>query len=84
MSPIALGLLYAVMFAVRASRTGAFTPERQNLCSGILIGLELLIAADIVHTVAIAPTLKRCGFGLVEVIGTFLSGLAQPVELDGH
>ena len=82
----ALGLLYAIyVFAtVRTSRTERIRQLRQNLGSGILIGLELLIAADIVRTVAITPTLESVAvLGLIVIIRTFLSMTLQ-VELDGR
>ena len=83
---IALGLLYAIyVFAtVRTSRTERIRQLRQNLGSGILSGLELLIAADIVRTVAITPTLESVAvLGLIVIIRTFLSMTLQ-VELDGR
>ena len=56
---IVVGLLVA---AVRYATTGRTRPDgfrmlRQDLGRGILLGLEILIAADIIRTVAITPTL---------------------------
>ena len=83
---VAIGLLYAIYaFAVsRTPQTERVRQLRQNLGSGILIGLELLIAADIVRTVAITPTLESVlVLGLIVIIRTFLSMTLQ-VELDGR
>ena len=47
---------------------------RERLARTLLLGLELLVAADIVRTVAIEPTLESVGvLGLLVLIRTFLS-----------
>ena len=47
---------------------------RQRLGRGILLGLEFLIAADIIHTVAVKLTFTTVGvLALVVLIRTFLS-----------
>ena len=57
---------------------------RQNLGRGILLGLEILIAADIIRTVAITPTLDGVlVLGVIVLIRTFLS-MALQVELEGR
>jgi uncharacterized membrane protein len=39
-----------------------------------LLGLEVLVAADLVHTIAVAPALNNVlQLGLIVVISTFLS-----------
>jgi uncharacterized membrane protein len=57
---------------------------RHALGRAILLGLELLVAADIVRTVAFTPTMDSVlVLGLIVLIRTFLSwGLA--LELDGR
>ena len=57
---------------------------RTNLGRAILIGLEFLVAADIVHTVAIEPTLDSLAVlaGIV-LIRTFLS-FSIELELEGR
>ena len=63
---------------------GAFRSYRANLGRGILLGLEFLIAADIIGMVAIVPTFERLGvLGLIIVIRTFLSFSLQ-IEIDGR
>lgn len=62
----------------------AYRQFRHDLGRGILLGLEFLVAADIIRTVAVAPTLENVTvLGLIVLIRTFLS-LALQVELEGH
>jgi uncharacterized membrane protein len=57
---------------------------RANLGRGILLGLELLIAADIIKSVVIDPTLESMlVLGGIVIIRTFLS-LSLSVEINGH
>jgi uncharacterized membrane protein len=57
---------------------------RQNLGRAILIGLELMIAADIIRTVAVAPTLVSVSIlGSIVLIRTFLSWSLE-VEIEGR
>lgn len=68
----------------RGELHGAFRSYRANLGRGILLGLEFLIAADIIGMVAIVPTFQRLGvLGLIIVIRTFLSFSLQ-IEIDGR
>ncbi len=56
---------------------------RQELGMAILLGLEILVAADIIGTVVTEPTLNHVlTLGLIVLIRTFLS-LSLQVELDG-
>lgn len=57
---------------------------RSSLGRAILLGLEFLVAADIVNTVAIEPTLDSLAVlaGIV-LIRTFLS-FSLEVEIEGH
>jgi uncharacterized membrane protein len=49
----------------------------------ILLALELLVAADIIRTVAVDPSLRNVGvLGLIVLIRTFLS-FSLEVEIDG-
>ena len=57
---------------------------RNTLGSTILLGLELLVAADIVGTVVVAPTFTNVGvLALIIAVRTFLS-FALEVEINGH
>ena len=81
------GLLFAVYLAVRSIHH--FTHEtyleiRQAVGKSILLGLEVLIAADIMATVVTAPTLRSVVvLGFIVLIRTFLS-LSLQVELEGR
>lgn len=65
-------------------RTEALRACRSTLGMGILLGLELLVAADIISTVAIEPSLQSLAVlaGIV-LIRTFLS-FSLEVEIDGR
>lgn len=56
---------------------------RQDLGRAIVLGLEFLIAGDIIRTVVVAPTLQNVlVLGLIVLIRTFLS-LSLQLEIDG-
>lgn len=57
---------------------------RSNLGRSILLGLEFLVAADIINTVAVEPTLDNVlVLGAIVLIRTFLSWSLQ-VEIEGR
>ena len=57
---------------------------RRFLGRSILLGLELLVAADIIRTVAVTPTLQSVGvLAMIVVIRTFLSW-ALELEITGR
>lgn len=61
----------------------AYQRFRQDLGRGILLGLEFLVAGDIIRTVAVEPTLESVSvLAIVVLIRSFLS-LALEVELLG-
>jgi len=65
----------------RGDRIGCF---RSNLGRAILLGLEFLVAADIINTVAIEPTLESVlVLGAIVLIRTFLS-FSLEVEIEGR
>lgn len=64
--------------------TDAYTSMRAVFGRSVLLGLELLVAADIVRTVALQPTLANLAvLGGLVVIRTFLSW-ALTVEIEGR
>lgn len=83
---IVLGIVFAAVRLAIAGR-GAREPFRHlrhDIGRGILLGLEVLIAADIIRTVAVTPTLDGVlVLGLIVLIRTFLS-MAMQVELEGR
>jgi uncharacterized membrane protein len=86
-------ILFAIFLAVfRFSMRGIFERGAENryqdlkfqLGRTLLLGLEILVAADIVRTVALEATLESVGIlGLLVLIRTFLSW-ALVVELEGR
>jgi uncharacterized membrane protein len=85
---IVVGVLVAVALTYRASRQkppgATYRSFRQQLGRAILLGLELLVAADIIRTVAVQPTLRSASvLGIIVVIRTFLS-FSLEVELEGR
>jgi uncharacterized membrane protein len=62
----------------------SYTVYRQDLGRVILLGLEFLIAGDIIRTVVVSPTLANVFvLGMIVLIRTFLSMTLQ-LELEGH
>lgn len=56
---------------------------RQGVGRAILLGLEFLVAGDIIRTVAVSPTFTSVGvLAIIVVIRTFLS-FSLEVELEG-
>jgi uncharacterized membrane protein len=71
------------LFTVR-DRSLAYRHLRVYLGRAIMIGLELLIAADIIHSVAVDPTFATVGvLGLIVLVRTFLSWSID-VEINGE
>jgi len=66
-------------------RTGNYySLYRQDVGRAILLGLEFLIAGDIIRTVVVAPTLQNVlVLGLIVLIRTFLS-LSLQLEIEGR
>jgi uncharacterized membrane protein len=57
---------------------------KQSLGRSLLLGLEILVAADVVRTVALEATLESVAvLGLLVLIRTFLSW-ALVVEIEGR
>ena len=62
----------------------AYKAYRRNLGRGILLGLEFLVIADIIGTVAVEPSFHNLGIlALIVIIRTFLS-FSLEVEIDGR
>ena len=86
---MALGTLLASLVALaRAARgmTGSHLYEwyRQTLARAILLGLEFLVAADIINTVAVDPSFRSVGvLGLIVLVRTFLSFTLE-LEITGR
>jgi uncharacterized membrane protein len=86
---VAGGMIVATLRLVprlrdRSRDTGNYySLYRQGVGRAILLGLEFLIAGDIIRTVVVAPTLQNVVvLGLIVLIRTFLS-LSLQLEIEG-
>jgi uncharacterized membrane protein len=84
---IVVGVLYAIVDAgLRGLRhvSPVYTRFRRVLGRAILLGLELLVAADIIKTVAVTPTLDSVVvLAIIVLIRTFLSWSLE-LEISGR
>ncbi|XVQ09309.1 DUF1622 domain-containing protein [Spirillospora sp. CA-255316] len=84
---IVVGVLAATFSAARGlahHRVGLYRGYRRRLGRSILLGLEFLVAGDIIRTVAVSPTYTSVGvLALIVAIRTFLS-LSLELEISGR
>ncbi|KRC37620.1 DUF1622 domain-containing protein [Oerskovia sp. Root22] len=82
---IVVGALYATFLSMTRRHEGnVYRLFRRRLGRSILLGLELLVAADIIRTVAITPTLESVGvLAAIVLIRTFLS-FSLELEITGR
>jgi uncharacterized membrane protein len=82
------GVLWSFVLALlawrRSSSAGrAYAALRQAFGGTLLLSLEILVAADLIRTVAVAPTVDNVlVLGLIVLIRTFLS-FSLEIEIDG-
>ena len=75
--------IFKFLFAQIGNNIKTYTQLRQELGKAILLGLEVLVAADIIATVVTEPTLKKVlTLAIIVLIRTFLS-LSLQVEIEG-
>jgi uncharacterized membrane protein len=85
---LVIGVLWALVLAAIAWRRSgsagrAYTVLRQAFGGAVLLGLEILVAADLIRTVVVAPTVDNVlTLGLIVLIRTFLS-FSLETEIDG-
>lgn len=73
-----------IIYALHPMVDNAYQQYKQRLGKGLLLGLELLIAADIIRTVALEPTLSNVTtLAVIVLVRTFLSW-SLIVEIEGH
>jgi len=73
----------AALTLLRGSPRAAYQRARQDVGRAILLGLEILIIADIVQTITVDPTLDSAlTLGLIVLVRTFLS-FSLEIELEG-
>ena len=84
---VAAGALVATARLLVRSRHNAgnyYSSYRQDIGRAILLGLEFLIAGDIIRTVVVAPTIQNeLVLGVIVLIRTFLS-LSLQLEIEGR
>jgi uncharacterized membrane protein len=84
LSAVALSTVVFLMHLRRDGFETSYRTYRANLGRGILLGLELLIAGDIIKSVVLDPTLQSMlVLGGIVLIRTFLS-ISLDVEINGH
>jgi len=85
---LVVGVIWSfALAAVTGRRSGwsatAYLVLRQAFGGTLLLGLEVLVAADLIRTVAVTPTLDSVlSLGLIVVIRTFLS-FSLETEIEG-
>ena len=79
-----LAVLAVVRDLVRAEAAGiTYRRGRTTFGRGLLISLEILVAADLVRTVAVQPTIRSVGvLGVIVLVRTLLV-FSLDVEIDG-
>lgn len=86
LSVIIIGGVFSIFrfFNNLIKKREAYPTLRKDLGRSILLGLEFLVAGDIISTIAIEPTLISVSvLGLIVIIRTFLS-FSLEVEIDGR
>jgi uncharacterized membrane protein len=82
------GLFFAAYLALKTWKNSgdgalAYSVLRRTLGGAILAGLEVLVAGDLIRTVAVAPTLDNVfTLGIIVLIRTFLS-FSLEIEIEG-
>jgi uncharacterized membrane protein len=84
---IVVAIMYGTaryLLHIRQRVDDAYDRYKVQLARALLLGLEFLVAADIVRTVALEPTLRNVlVLGLLVVVRTFLSW-SIVVEIEGR
>jgi uncharacterized membrane protein len=79
-----LAIARAVKWVVKGDSDRAYDAFKRSFGKGLLLGLEVLVAADLLRTVAFEPTWQNLlGLGFLVLVRTFLSWSLE-VELEGH
>src|SRR5690606_36736913 len=83
-----IGFAIAIVLCIRSMQRregghAAFQVLRTTLGAGILLGLEVLVAADLIRTITSKPSLEEAAIlGLIVLIRTVLSMSIQ-IEIEG-
>jgi uncharacterized membrane protein len=84
---LVVGFVWSIALAIRTWRTtggrDAYRGLRTTFGRTVLLGLEVLVAADLIRTVAVAPSLQNVlVLAIIVAIRTFLS-FSLEVEIEG-
>jgi uncharacterized membrane protein len=75
---------FTFLIAKRNTPDASYREYKHALGAALLLGLEILVAADVIRTVALEPTFENiAALGLLVVVRTFLSW-ALVVETEGR
>ncbi len=85
---ISVSVLIAAFVGIRTARAAGadagIEATKRQIGRGLLLGLDLLIAADVIRTVTLDPTLENVSaLGVLVVVRTFLAW-SLVVELEGR
>lgn len=81
---VVVSMLSGLSVRFRSDGAAAFKTFKRYIARGLLVGLDLLIAADIIKTVTLELTLENVVIlGLLVLIRTFLSWSLE-LEVDGR
>jgi uncharacterized membrane protein len=73
-----------VRFLLKVDEPGAYDSYKHQIGRSLLLGLEFLVAGDVVRTVALEPTLVNVAvLGLLVLVRTFLAWTLS-VEIEGR
>jgi uncharacterized membrane protein len=73
-----------VRFLAKLDEPGAYDSYKHQIGRSLLLGLEFLVAADVIRTIALEPTLDNVAvLGLLVLVRTFLSW-SLTVEIEGR
>jgi uncharacterized membrane protein len=79
----AIALIGGGLLLAQGRRAVVYQSVRRNVGRSILLGLEIMIIADIVLTVTVDPTLQSAAIlGIIVFVRTFLS-FSLEIELEG-
>ena len=81
---VAFALIGTVIKRILSDEDKIYTVFRRLMTPGLLVGLDLLVAADIISSVTLERTLESiAGLGLLVLIRTFLSWTLE-LETEGR
>jgi len=75
---------FVFLIAKKNTPEANYRQYKHSLGSGLLLGIEILVAADVIRTVALEPTFENiAALGLLVVVRTFLAW-SLVVEIEGR